>query len=141
MGGPDDRSVAYFEEMRRRVHESGLKNVFFVGEQEDVLPFLEQLQIFVLFSDRQGCPNAVLEAMSMGLPIITNRSGGVAEQVVDGVNGYLVATPTEMAEKVIALQKNKRLRSKLGKAGRAIADKRFSMQQMAGAYEALLDEG
>ena len=141
VGGPDDRSVAYFEEMRRRVLESALKNVFFVGEQEDVLPFLEQFQIFVLFSDRQGCPNAVLEAMSMGLPIVTNRSGGVAEQVVDGVNGYLVATPAEMAEKVIALQKNKRLRSRLGKAGRAIADKRFSMQQMAGAYEALLDEG
>jgi glycosyltransferase involved in cell wall biosynthesis len=141
VGGPDMRSQDYFDEMRRQVLDAGLENVFFVGEQEDVMPFLGQFQLFVMFSDRQGCPNASLEAMSMGLPIIANRSGGVAEQVEDGVNGYLVASPAEMADRVIALQKDKRLREKLGKASRAIARKRFSMERMAAAYEKLLDEG
>jgi glycosyltransferase involved in cell wall biosynthesis len=138
VGGPDRGSQDYFEAIRGRAMESGLDNVFFAGEQQDVLPFLSQFRLFVMYSDRQGCPNASLEAMSMGLPIIANRSGGVAEQVEDGVNGYLVANPAEMADRAVALLKNKRLRERMGKASRAIARKRFSMEKMIAAYEQLL---
>jgi len=140
VGGPDLGNQDYFEAIRGRVMEAGLDNVFFAGEQQDVLPFLGQFRLFVMYSDRQGCPNASLEAMSMGLPIIANRSGGVAEQVEDGVNGYLVASPAEMADRAIALLKNKRLRERMGKASRAIARKRFSMEKMVEAYQELLAE-
>ncbi|HXQ40218.1 MAG TPA: glycosyltransferase [Candidatus Udaeobacter sp.] len=140
VGGPDLGNQDYFEAIRGRVMEAGLDNVFFAGEQQEVLPFLGQFRLFVMYSDRQGCPNASLEAMSMGLPIIANRSGGVAEQVEDGVNGYLVASPAEMADRAITLLKNKRLRERMGKASRAIARKRFSMEKMVEAYQELLAE-
>jgi len=139
VGGPDARSQGYFDELKRHVVAAGSQNLFFVGEQADVIPFLGQFQVFVMFSDRQGCPNASLEAMSMGLPIIANRSGGMAEQVEDGVNGYLVASPAQMADRILALLKSKRLRDRMGKAARKIARKRFSVENMAAAYEELLD--
>jgi glycosyltransferase involved in cell wall biosynthesis len=140
VGGPDLRSQGYFDELKRQVLDAGTENVFFVGEQGDIMPFLGQFQVFVMFSDRQGCPNASLEAMSMGLPIVANRSGGMTEQVEDGVNGYLVKSPQEMADRILALLKSKRLRERLGKAGRKFVRKRFSAERMAAAYEELLDE-
>ena len=125
VGGPDSQSVSYFDELRARVQRDVMQNVFFVGAHVDVTPFLSQFQIFVMMSDRQGCPNASLEAMTMGLPIVANRSGGVEEQVQDGVNGYLVSSTDEMADRIVALLKSKRLRQKMGRAGRAIALKQF----------------
>lgn len=139
VGGTDSESLAYFEELRGRVQDSGMNNIFFMGEQEDVLPFLSQFQIFVMVSDRQGCPNASLEAMSMGLPVIANRSGGVAEQIKNGANGFLVSTPAEMAARIAELLKNKRLRRKMGQAGRTIAAKHFSLEKMIERYARLFD--
>lgn len=141
VGGPDSENLVYFEELRGRMRDSGLDNIFFAGEHEDVMPFLGQFQIFVLVSDRQGCPNASLEAMAMGLPVVANRSGGVAEQVKDGVNGYLISTPAEMAARIAELLKNKRLRKKMGQAGRAIALKHFPLEEMIERYRRLFGDG
>jgi len=138
VGGPDDQSQDYFQSLVAQVEDRRLRNVFFVGPYADVLPCLKQTSVFVMVSDRQGCPNASLEAMSLGLPVVCNASGGSAEQVSDGVNGYLVATPEEMAERVIALQKNSRLLRRMGAAGRNIALKRFSLEAMHTAYANLL---
>jgi glycosyltransferase involved in cell wall biosynthesis len=140
VGGPDHQSTTYFDGLRERVQRDGLRNVFFVGEHENVLPFLSQFQIFVLVSDRQGCPNASLEAMAMGLPIVAKRAAGIAEQVEDGVNGYLVANARQMVARIIALQMNKRLRKKMGQVGRAIALKCFSLDKMLESYSRLLAE-
>jgi len=141
VGGPDTQSLDYFQGLVSRLETSGLKNVFFVGPHADVLPLLNQASVFVMVSERQGCPNASLEAMSLGLPVVCNASGGSSEQVADGVNGYLVSTPEEMAQRVMALQKDSRLRRKMGRAGREIALKRFSMEAMVAAYAGLLAEG
>jgi glycosyltransferase involved in cell wall biosynthesis len=139
VGGTDEQNAGYLDELLSRVRDcEGLQNVFFVGEREDVHSFLDQVSIFAMASDRQGCPNASLEAMAMGLPVVSNRSGGMREQVRDGVNGYLVTTPKQMAERILALQKNGRLRRQFGRAARRIALEEFSMRKMRDAYYALL---
>ncbi len=139
VGGPDSESINYFNDLKARVRAEGLPNIFFVGECADVYPFLSQFSIFVMFSGRQGCPNAILEAMAMGLPIISNDSGGVRELVKDRVNGYVVSSPKQMAERVIQLQKNKTRRERMATASQAFAAKKFSLQTMAERYGRLLD--
>ena len=140
VGGPDRQSADYFTQLQARVRDEALDNVLFVGEVDDVRAFLGQFDVFVMVSDRQGCPNASLEAMAMGLPVVAVPSGGVAEQVRDGLNGYLVESPQEMAERVLALEKNKRLRRKMGKAAAAIAVGEFSLEGMVDGYRRLLGE-
>lgn len=139
VGGPDRTTTGYFDELKARVREKNLSNVFFVGEVEDVTPFLGQFDVFVMVSDRQGCPNASLEAMIMGVPVIAVPSGGVAEQVRHGANGYLVSSPREMADRVLNLEKNKRLRKKMSAAAVALAAQAFSMESMVDGYRRLLN--
>ena len=112
--------------------------MFFAGQQDDVTPLLAQCPIFVMISDRQGCPNASLEAMAMGRPVIANRSGGVEEQIEDGVNGFLIDTPEEMAERVLALQKDKRLLRRWARGARQGAHPLF-LDAMVARYVRLLD--
>ncbi len=64
--------------------------VEFVGGVKDVRAWLEQCTVFVLPSYREGTPRSVLEAMSVGRPVITSDAPGCRETVIDGVNGLLV---------------------------------------------------
>ncbi len=65
--------------------------VDFVGGVKDVRSWIAQSSVFVLPSYREGTPRSVLEAMSMGRPIITSDAPGCRETVEEGVNGFLVA--------------------------------------------------
>jgi asparagine synthase (glutamine-hydrolysing) len=60
--------------------------VEFVGPVEDPLPFLRSAHVFLLFSRLEGMPNALLEAMALGLPCISARVGDVAAFTQDGVH-------------------------------------------------------
>ena len=68
--------------------------VEFVGGVKDVRPWIAKCSVFVLPSYREGTPRSVLEAMSMGRPIITSDAPGCRETVEEGVNGFLVAPRT-----------------------------------------------
>ena len=70
----------------------GLKDdVQFLGFVSDIPTFLSQVDIFVLPSLFEGLGVAVLEAMAAGKAVIASRVGGLAEVVLDGVTGFLVA--------------------------------------------------
>lgn len=60
------------------------------GETENVSEYYRQCSVYVLSSYREGTPRTVLEAMSMGRPIITTDAPGCRETVENGVNGFLV---------------------------------------------------
>lgn len=73
------------------VQQSGLTSVVSIEEGVlDPLPLLLASQFFVLPSSSEGLPNAVMEAMAAGLPIVAFRVGGLPEIVEDGVTGILV---------------------------------------------------
>ncbi len=74
--------------------------VEYFPETTDVRPYFEQCSVYVLPSYREGTPRTVLEAMSMGRPVITSDAPGCRQTVVDGVNGYLV--PVKDAEALAA---------------------------------------
>lgn len=62
----------------------------YLGEKQDVRPFIRDCSIYVLPSYREGTPRSVLEAMAMGRPIITTDAPGCKETVSHMVNGLLV---------------------------------------------------
>lgn len=69
-------------------HDS--KYITYLGESDDVRPFLQACHVYVLPSYHEGMPRTVLEAMSTGRPILTTDVPGCRETVIPGENGFLV---------------------------------------------------
>jgi glycosyltransferase involved in cell wall biosynthesis len=140
VGGPDASSTEYAMDLRRKAHELLLGNIFFVGSYPDVNRFLARWKIFVLAGERQGCPNASLEAMAMGLPVVAFDSGGLREQVVNGKTGYIVRTPDEMAKRLKSLLRDSDFRRRLGTEARRRAREKFSLERSAKAFAEVIDD-
>jgi len=82
--------------LRQQLSEQALAlglsgNVFFEGFQEDVRPYLQAANAFVLTSREEGLPLALLEAMASGLPCIVTNVGGNAEALTHRIQGLIVA--------------------------------------------------
>jgi glycosyltransferase involved in cell wall biosynthesis len=71
------------------------RNVRFLGHRVDVPDWLRRARIFVLTSDSEGLPLAVMEAMACGLPPVVSRVGDLADLVEHGTSGYLVEPEDE----------------------------------------------
>jgi len=140
VGGIHPKHTQYWETLQSYIRSRGVSNIWFVGHQERVQPYLEQFRVFVMISDRQGCPNASLEAMALGLPIVANPNGGTSEQVEQGVNGFLVSDedPAEMAQRVDMLLRDPETCRRFGEASRRIVEQKFTMNRMARRYTDLL---
>ncbi|MCD6419931.1 MAG: glycosyltransferase family 4 protein [Synergistetes bacterium] len=101
----------------------------FLGERDDVREILFVTDIYVLPSYyREGIPRTVLEAMSMGKPVVTTDAPGCKETVVDGENGFLVPPKdvNALADAVERLLCDAELRMKMGIKGRKMVLERFS---------------
>lgn len=74
-------------------------HVRFCGERKDILDLYNAADAFVMSSECEGLPLALLEAASMGLPAIVTNVGGNPDIVLDGVTGYVVppSSPTQLA--------------------------------------------
>ena len=79
------------EELCRLIDQYDLSDLIDLpGFSEDVLPILSNANLFVLPSLHEGSPNALIEAMAVGLPCIASAVGGVLELIEDGQSGLLV---------------------------------------------------
>lgn len=103
---------------------------------------LSQASLFALSSLQEGAPNAILEAMAHGLPVVATNVGGVPDVVVDGVTGLLVPPrdPPALARAMGALLDDPAHRQAMGQAGRARVEARFSLQAMVTATAQVLEE-
>ena len=136
-GGAEPGSGDHVEELRRQAE--GL-DVEFLGDVTDPEAFLRELDLFALVAEPAGCPNASLEAMGQGLPVVATDVGGMREQIEDGVNGRLVSRndPQALAEALVDLARNSEERSRLAEAGYARVSERFSLARMTASYREVL---
>jgi glycosyltransferase involved in cell wall biosynthesis len=93
--------------------------VFFSAPDVAVSDYLARMSVACLSSESEGLPNAILEYMAAGLPVVSTDVGGISELVRDGVNGFLVRerSPEAFAEPVIQLLQNESLRAAMGRQG------------------------
>lgn len=84
------------ENLRNRIAALGIGDrVHLAGRREDVVPWLQAMDVFVLPStDNEGVPQALLQAMACGLPVIASAVGGIPE-VVAGLQGALQIAPRD----------------------------------------------
>ncbi len=78
------------KELREAIRVFGLSDsLFLAGAQDDLLPYYQAADVFILPSVSEGLSNSMLEAMSCGLAILASGVGGAKEAVTEGVNGFL----------------------------------------------------
>jgi glycosyltransferase involved in cell wall biosynthesis len=126
------------------VDQQGMRaRTCFAGNQRDVVPWLQALDIFALPSyANEGVPQALLQAMLAGLPCVTTSAGAIAEIAVNGETA-LVVPPQHVAglrDAIRRLLDDPRLRENLGLAARNHCAARFSDQAMLDKMERIYRE-
>lgn len=108
------------------------ERVIFTGDRSDVREILPAFDIFILPSESESFPNALLEAMSSGLPCIATKVGGIPEIIRHGVTGITVPPqrPDLMASEISNLVKSPKKRDSLGRNAKADVLKRFGMDTL-----------
>ena len=107
---------------------------------EDPREIYEALDVFVMSSRYEGMPYAMLEAMSMGLPVVAARVCGCQDVVEEGVTGLLVAPdrPDELAQEILRLLRDPEHAQRMGAAAREAVEREFSsarfLDRMADLY-------
>ena len=116
--------------------------IVFTGRREDVAAITGEIDIAVLPSLREAQGISILEAMARRKPVVASAVGGIPEVLTDGVDGLLVppADPRSLAAACIRLACSPEERARLGEAGRATVEARFSLDAMVRSLEAIYDE-
>jgi L-malate glycosyltransferase len=116
-----------------------LHAVTFLGQRDDVPARLADADLFVLPSRSEAFPNAVLEAMAAGLPIVASGVGGILELIDDDRTGLLVPAgePQPLADRICRLMADPALAARLGDAAREETRARYAFDRMVAAFERL----
>ncbi|GAK49653.1 glycosyl transferase, group 1 family protein [Candidatus Moduliflexus flocculans] len=131
---------AQFAELQMLAVKLGVsRQTRFLGERTDIDTLLACADLYVQASHFEGMPNALMEAMAAGIPAIATAVDGARDIVEDGVTGWL--TPPGDAEQLAAhlceALRYPEIAAQIGAhAARSMAE-RFSVEQMAAAYETL----
>lgn len=96
-----------FEETKRLVSENGLeKNVDMLGFNSNPYKIMHDAKLMIMTSRWEGTPMCALEAMALGLPIVSTPTDGLKELVANGETGYLCETDDELVKACVELVKN-----------------------------------
>lgn len=124
------------------IAEQGLQNtVHLAGLQEETRPYFAAMDVYLMTSQFEGLPIALLEAMSMAVPPVVTDVGGIPELVRSGENGWMQACgATEaLAENVVAFLHDRQRREFIGRNARGTVIDGFSMERMQRELESIYE--
>lgn len=130
-------------QVERAIQVHGLQDaVVLPGLQEDVRPWLAAMDVYVMSSQFEGLPIALLEAMASGLPPVCTGVGGIPQVIEHGTSGFVVDPMdwTQLKEPVVQLLEDAQARARMGAAARERVQERFSVDVMAQRLLAIYDE-
>jgi glycosyltransferase involved in cell wall biosynthesis len=131
------------EQLRSYTQEHTLcDRVHLIGKQNDVPSVLAASDVFVLGSNWEGNPLAVMEAMAAGLPVIATAVGGVPELVQSGAQGLLTPAGDHLAfaASMKALLYDAETRQQMSRAAQIRAVREFKVERMVEGYANLYRE-
>ena len=130
------------QELEELIQSLGMEQrIFLMGRKHSVRDYVQDAEIFVLPSNAEGMPNALLEAMAMGLCCVATDCpiGGPAAIVRNGENGLLLPMDdcTAMAQALDKLMRNPELAERMGREARNISAD-FEFETVCAQWEAYL---
>jgi L-malate glycosyltransferase len=129
--------------LEAQARAAGLEgSVVFIGQRTDVPELLACCDLSVLPSENEAFPNAILESMSAGLPVVATAVGGSKEIIQDEVNGLLVPPrrPEALATALLRLLRDSRLAKRMAHAGQEDVRTRFSFDRLMAELDHLYRE-
>ena len=117
-------------------------SVILAGEQQDVSPWLQAMDVFCLPSNTEGTSISLLEAGACGLPLVATNVGGNSEIIEDGVSGIIVPPGDEQAltAAILRLMDDENLRATMGKAAQKRVRTNYSLDQTVTEYKKLYEQ-
>ena len=123
----------YRTSMYKKMAEMGLEGkVIFTGVLKNPYLAIKAMDVFLLTSKNEGLPNVLVEAQSLGVPVVTTDVGGASEAILPDITGFAVAkaTPELMANKVIEVLEDPAWRNKAKKIAPEFVRDKFSLEKM-----------
>jgi L-malate glycosyltransferase len=140
-----EKEPGFEDELRSMARRLGLEDrVIFAGFVPDPYPLLSTFDVFLMTSQHEGFPVALIEAMALGVPAVATDVGGVAEAITHGDEGLLApfGDSDMLAAHVIGLLEDDSERYRLASNARRRVEDEFTVEQMVrrveGTYQALL---
>jgi len=133
--------------LRREIEEQATRlgagdRVHLLGDRNDAALVSAGFDVAVLASLSEGLPNAVMEAMAAGAPVVATAVGGTTELIIDGATGFLVppADAEALAQRILDALRNPELSARMAEQGRQRVLSQFGMRRMVESIEQLYDE-
>lgn len=132
------RLAGWIDDNPAAISQSGLDGwieegaIEYLGRLDDVRPALADCAVYVLPSHHEGLPRTVIEAMSVGRPIVTTDAPGCRDTVAEGQNGFLVPVRDSgaLANAMMQFLDKPELISSMAKTSREIAEERFDVHKV-----------
>lgn len=134
--GPEKKRI---EELCKEINIQ--KHVLLIGQQDEVLPYLRVLDAFLLTSHREQMPMTILEAMSVGVPVVASRVGEIPHIIDDGTDGFLVSlhtSPETWSDILISIKNEAKYKNVGILARKKIIDK-FQEEIMISSYKNVIE--
>jgi len=129
-----------YAKLRKQVRDIGLQDrIRFEGHvnTKDLIRLYQNASVFVFPSYYEGLPTAILEAMSVGLPVVATHVGGIRDVIKDGENGISIppGAPERMAEAISVLIQDRELRKELGRNARRTIEESYTWDRVTDRLE------
>lgn len=113
--------------------------VFFTGSKTEVIDYYKEFDVFLMSSFAEGIPMTLIESMSMSIPHLVTKVGGISEVIIDNDTGLAVASGDHdgYVNGLIKLYSSQQLRETMGQKARQQIEQNFSQRDMVAAYQAL----
>lgn len=90
--------------LRFEIHQRGMSDQFhLLGHRDDVHDLIKGCDLFVLFSATEGCPTVVMEALSLGTPVLSSNVNGVAELITHGQTGWITPLNDQSMQNALSM--------------------------------------
>lgn len=135
-------SGSLYHTIEENINDLGLgKKIKLLGRVPFAETVISKFDILCLPSKFEGMPNVVLEAYTMGVPVVASDVGDVKEIIVDGETGFVFSysEPEKFEYHLIDLLKNPGKRRKMGKIGKDYVENKFPMSKMVEGFQEVFD--